>query len=187
MKAQEVMAQLQISRSTLRRYREHGIIHTDRLPTGHFNYHAADVKRLQALQATRQTVLYARVANQLAAPALASQVKRLTAYAQQQGWRDYQVLQEIHSGVAFSEHSQLARLLKQVMQYQVARIVITDAQRLVRSQTALIRWLCRQYDTEIIILDDTASLDEAEISSELVTFLKDFPQLPLSVRKRGIK
>ena len=61
MKAGKVMDLLQISRSTLKRYREKGILEAKKLPTGQYDFDDDSVFLLKNKHSKRLTVLYGRV------------------------------------------------------------------------------------------------------------------------------
>ncbi|MBI1716262.1 resolvase [Lactobacillus crispatus] len=61
MKANQVMEILQISRSTLKRYREKGFIKAVQKPTGQFEFDDDSVWLFKNKHTPRQTILYGRV------------------------------------------------------------------------------------------------------------------------------
>jgi putative resolvase len=75
-----------------------------------------------------RAVLYARVSSADGRADLERQVERLRAFAQAQGWQDFEVVAEIGSGLS-GKHRKLLRVLKDPT---VGRIVVEHRDRLAR-------------------------------------------------------
>ena len=86
MKAGKVMEILQISRSTLRRYRNKGILKARELPTGQFDFDADSVYLLKNGRFKRQTVLYGRVSTYKQRTDLKNQMQELADFARAKGY-----------------------------------------------------------------------------------------------------
>lgn len=92
MKAGKVMNLLQISRSTLKRYREKGILKARRLPSGQYTFDDDSVFLLKNGRSPRLTLLYGRVSTYKQKHDLANQMQELQDFAEKKG---YQVCEDI--------------------------------------------------------------------------------------------
>ena len=82
MKANQVMEILQISRSTLKRYREKGFIKAVQKPTGQFEFDDDSVWLFKNKHTPRQTILYGRVSTYKQKHDLANQMQELRDFAE---------------------------------------------------------------------------------------------------------
>lgn len=92
MKAGKVINLLQISRSTLKRYREKGILKARRLPSGQYTFDDDSVFLLKNGRSPRLTLLYGRVSTYKQKHDLANQMQELQDFAEKKG---YQVCEDI--------------------------------------------------------------------------------------------
>lgn len=83
---------LQISRSTLKRYREKGILKARRLPSGQYTFDDDSVFLLKNGRSPRLTLLYGRVSTYKQKHDLANQMQELQDFAEKKG---YQVCEDI--------------------------------------------------------------------------------------------
>src|SRR5699024_8757768 len=86
MKANQVMEILQISRSTLKRYREKGFIKAVQKPTGQFEFDDDSVWLFKNKHTPRQTILYGRVSTYKQKHDLANQMQELRDFAENKGY-----------------------------------------------------------------------------------------------------
>lgn len=77
MKAGKVLDVLQISRTTLKTYREKGYLKAIQKPTGQFEYDPESVYLLKNKHQPRQTILYARVSTYRQKQDLQNQIDNL--------------------------------------------------------------------------------------------------------------
>lgn len=176
MKAGEVLDLLQISRLTLKRYREKGYLKATKLPTGHFDYDADDVYRMKNGKEERKNVVYARVSTYKQKNDLKNQVNELEEYALANGFELNNVFQDIASGISFENRKQFFDLLDLVIQGKVKRVLITHKDRLSRVGFDLFKYLFDKYHTEIVVISDIASTetDEEELFEEIISLLHCF-------------
>lgn len=176
MKAGKVMEILQISRSTLRRYRNKGILKVRELPTGQFDFDADSVYLLKNGRSKRQTVLYGRVSTYKQRADLKNQMQELADFARAKGYTVDGAYQDIASGISFKNRRNFFKMLSLILDGKVERVIITHKDRLSRVGYELFEYLFKNYATKIEVVSDEASqkTDEEELFEELVSLLHCF-------------
>jgi putative resolvase len=105
-----------------------------------------------------RTVLYARVSSADQRADLERQVERLKAFAQAQGWQDFEVVAEIGSGLS-GKRKKLLRILKDPT---VGRIVVEHRDRLARFGFELVEAALYASGKRIVVVE------EGEVKDDLV-------------------
>ena len=161
---------------TLRRWDESGKLKPDHVtPGGRRRY---DLARLQPekfrnLEGAegRKTVAYARVSSHDQKPDLERQAQLLEAYCAQQGWT-FEVVTDLGSGMNYRKKG-LKRLLDDIVEDRVGRLVITHKDRLLRFGAELVFAICEAKGVEVVILnqgeDTTFEEDLARDVLEIIT------------------
>lgn len=185
MKAGKVMNLLQISRSTLKRYREKGILKARRLPSGQYTFDDDSVFLLKNGRSPRLTLLYGRVSTYKQKHDLANQMQELRDFAEKKGYHVGGSYQDIASGISFENRKQFFKMLDLIMAGKVERVIITHQDRLSRVGFELFKYLFRNYDTKIeVILDELNSkTDEQELFEEIISLLHCFSMKEYSHRR----
>ena len=121
--------------------------------------------------ADRKTVAYARVSSHDQKPDLERQAQLLEAYCAAQGWT-FEVVTDLGSGMNYRKKG-LKRLLDDIVEGRVARIVITHKDRLLRFGAELVFAICEAKGVEVVILnqgeDTSFEEDLARDVLEMVT------------------
>ena len=161
---------------TLRRWGRCGrLFPAFRTAGGHRRYDVESVKAslgMPAEQKTeRVTIGYARVLGAGQRDDLKRQEERLAAHLS--GTVRSEVISDLGSGINFKKKG-LCRLLDLVMGGQVAAIVLTHKDRLVRFGYELIERICLRYGTKIMILDDVVPSFESELAQDVITIITVF-------------
>ena len=159
----KISEELGVTRETLRRWEDEGKILAERTPKGHRRY---DVSRLRGIFPkkkfeAKRTIAYARVSSHDQKEDLKRQVVVLESFCAKQGWT-FEVFQDLGSGLNYSKKG-LKKLIKEICSGNVARLVITHKDRLLRFGAELIFSLCEQFGTEVVILnasEDTSFEDD---------------------------
>ncbi len=185
MKAGKIMDLLQISRSTLRRYREKGLIKAHRLPTGQFEFDDDSVFLLKNGRSKRLTLLYGRVSTYKQKHDLANQMRELNDFAQSKGYEIGGEYQDIASGISFKNRKQFFKMLDLILAGKVKRVIITHKDRLSRVGFELFEYLFKNYNTQIEVISDEMNpkTDEQELFEEIVSLLHCFSMRSYSHRK----
>lgn len=186
MKAGRVLELLQISRPTLKRYREHGYLRAVERPSKQFDYNADDVFRMMNKNLThRLTLTYSRVSTYHQTHDLAHQKEELKQFAVNKGYEvDYE-FSEIGSGLTFSHRTQFFKMLDLVTAGKVERIIITHKDRLSRVAFNMFEHLFNNFDTRIEVVDDELNpkTDKEELFEEIISLLHCFAMRAYSSRQ----
>lgn len=185
MKAGKVMDLLQISRSTLRRYREKGILKATKLPTGQYIFDDDSVFLLKNKQSSRMTVLYGRVSTYKQKADLANQMQELADFAKSKGFEVNESFQDIASGISFKNRKQFFKMLDLILEGKVKRVIITHQDRLSRVGFELFEYLFKNYGTKIEVISDemNTKTDEQELFEEIISLLHCFSMRECSHRR----
>lgn len=185
MRAGKVMDILQISRSTLKRYREQGILKATELPTGQFDFDEDSVFLLKNQNSPRLTVLYGRVSTYKQRADLGNQMQELMDFASANGYKGYRCFEDIASGISFKKRKEFFEMLDLVIAGKVKRVVITHRDRLSRVGYELFEYLFKNYGTEIEVISDIEDekTDEQELFEEIVSLLHCFSMRMYSHRR----
>lgn len=132
MLSKEVLQLLGISRPTLTKYVKTGVIRATRLPNKRYDYNSEDVFRLFNKGVERKTYLYARVSTQKQKADLENQVAMLKQFCFSNGYRISGIYSDIASGISFEKRKDFFKLLDEVLDGRVEKVVITCKDRLSR-------------------------------------------------------
>lgn len=165
---------LGVSVVTLRRWEASGRLVAEHTVGGHRRYDLAKLKpeRFRAEDsAPRRTIAYARVSSHDQKDDLERQKQVLELYCARQGWT-FEVIADFGSGM--NDHKKgLKRLLDEVIEGRIGRLVITHKDRLLRFGAELVFAICEAKQTEVVILnqgeDTTFEEDLASDVLEIVT------------------
>lgn len=179
------MEVLQISRSTLKRYRDQDILKYKKLPTGQFDFDEDSVYSLANREKPRITALYSRVSTYKQKRDLANQTQELMDFASANGYHGYRVYEDIASGISFKNRKEFFELLSLILDGKVKRVIITHKDRLSRVGYELFEYLFKNYGTEIVVVSDVADekTDEEELFEEIVSLLHCFSMRMYSHRR----
>ncbi|MCG5061216.1 MAG: IS607 family transposase [Limnoraphis sp. WC205] len=161
--------ELGISTKTLRRWADSGKIRCLRSPSGQRRFFLADIKRITPRELNqlddRITINYARVSSHDQKEDLTRQAQVLEAFSAANGWQ-YETIQDLGSGLNYQKKG-LQKLLKRIMQGDVARLVLTHKDRLLRFGSELVFAMCEEFETEVVIINKSS--EELSFDQELVT------------------
>lgn len=173
MLSKEVLQLLGISRPTLTKYVKTGVIRATILPNKRYDYNSEDVFRLFNKGVERKTYLYARVSTQKQKADLENQVAMLKQFCYSNGYRISGVYSDIASGINFEKRKDFFRLLDEVLDGRVEKVVITYKDRLSRVGFDLFYHLFRKYHCDIIVMSEIGSvkLDSEEVFEDIISLL----------------
>ena len=189
MKAKEVLETLQISRQTLQRWREQGILKARKLPNGRYDWDPESVYAILNKGEQRGTYLYARVSTPKQKTDLEHQVENLQTFAMKNGYQINGVFQDIASGISFEKRKEFFKLLELVLAHKVQRVIITYKDRLSRVGFDLFKYLFAKYHVEIVVMSEITDkkTDQQEIFEEIISLLHAFSMRMYSGRRKKIK
>ena len=189
MKANEVMKLLQISRSTLLRWRKDGILKATKLPSGQYDWDANSVFKILNKGEVRGVYLYARVSTPKQKQDLENQIENLQSFAMKNGYQVKGLYKDIASGISFERRKEFFELLDLVISGKVSKVIITYKDRLSRVGFDLFKYLFSKYHTEIIVMSELTDkkTDQQEIFEEIISLLNAFSMRMYSSRRKKIK
>lgn len=165
---------LGVSITTLRRWEAAGKLVAEHTAGGHRRYDLAKLRPelfRAADQGKRKTIAYARVSSPDQKDDLERQQQLLQRYCTRQGWT-FDVVADLGSGVNYHKKG-LKRLVSDMLDGQVGRLVITHKDRLLRFGAELVFAICEAKNVEVVILnqgEDTGfEEDLAKDVQEIVT------------------
>lgn len=170
----EAAEALGVSITTLRRWEADGKLAAEHTAGGHRHYDLAKLRPewfRSADEAKRKTVAYARVSSDDQKDDLERQKQVLEFYCAQQGWM-FEVIADLGSGMNYHKKG-LKRLLDDVVDGRIGRLVITHKDRLLRFGAELVFAICEAKNVEVVILnqgeDTTFEEDLAKDVLEIIT------------------
>lgn len=160
-KASEVLG---VSITTLRRWETEGKLIPERTAGRQRRYDLAKLKPelFHAAPQERKTIAYARVSSHDQKDDLERQKEVLELYCAKQGWT-FEVIADQGSGMNYNKKG-LKRLLDEIIEGRVGRLVIAHKDRLLRFGAELVFAICEAKDVEVLIINkgvDTTSRSDA--------------------------
>ena len=145
---------LGVSITTLRRWEAAGKLVAEHTAGGHRRYDLAKLRPelfRAADQSKRTTVAYVRVSSPDQRDDLERQQQLLQRYCARQGWT-FEVIADLGSGVNYHKKG-LKRLVSDMLDGHVGRLVITHKDRLLRFGAELVFAICEAKNVEVVILN----------------------------------
>jgi excisionase family DNA binding protein len=164
---------LGVSKTTLRRWEREGRLKSERTHAGHRRYDLSKIKPelTHAGDSIRKTIAYARVSSHDQKTDLERQKQVLELYCARQGWT-FEVIADLGSGMNYHKKG-LKRLLTDILNDKIGRLVIAHKDRLLRFGAELIFAICAAKNVEVVILnqgeDTTFEEDLAKDVLEIIT------------------
>ena len=185
MKANEVLKLLRITRPTLTKYVKEGLVKVEKLPNGRYEYDSESVYSFLNKDMKRKTYIYARVSTLKQKPDLDNQIELLKQFCFSNGYTISGIYSDIASGISFEKRNDFFKMLDDIIDNKVERVVITYKDRLSRIGFDLFYRLFQKYNCEIVIMSEVGSekLDRQEIFEEIVSLLHCYSMKFYSKRK----
>lgn len=189
MKANEVLEVLRISRITLKRLRDKGIIKAVRKPNGHYEYDEKSVYeyllKSTGKQIERKTIIYARVSTRKQKKDLENRIELCKQFCISNGWKIHGIYKDVASALDFDNRKDFNQLIQEIMQYKVERVVISFRDRLTRTGFNFFENLFKTFGTQIVVINDYTNekSDTEELMEEIFTLLHSFPMKFYSKRR----
>lgn len=185
MKANEVLKLLRITRPTLTKYVKQGLVKVEKLPNGRYEYDSESVYSFLNKDMKRKTYIYARVSASKQKPDLNNQIELLKQFCFSNGYTISGIYSDIASGISFEKRNDFFKMLDDIIDNKVERVVITYKDRLSRIGFDLFYHLFQKYNCEIVIMSEVGSekLDRQEIFEEIVSLLHCYSMKFYSKRK----
>ena len=182
----EVCKLLQISRPTLKVWRETGRISSIKLSERKYLYDVDSIMKDGSAD-LRMNVIYARVSNTKQEKDLKTQVQVITSYMVSNGIIPNETFEEIASGMN-ENRPQLNKLIQLVIENKISKIYISYKDRLTRFGFDYFRNLFSMYGTEIVILNASKEEDfQQELTQDLISVIHYFSMKMYSNRRKELK
>jgi predicted site-specific integrase-resolvase len=188
MKPSEVMRILQISRPTLKVYRDNGYITATKLPNGQFAYDDDSIYQFLNKGIKRKIYLYARVSTSKQKKDLENQITLLKSWAFSNGIQISGIYSDIASGISFEKRKGFFEILDEVMKNRVESVIISYKDRLSRVGFELFSYLFQKFGTKIVVISEIGNpkLDSEEIFEEIISMLHSYSMKLYSKRKNPL-
>jgi len=165
-----------VSVKTLQRWDREGKLPAKRTVSGRRYYSEEDLAvalNLEAVPIARRSVAYCRVSSPAQRPDLANQRAALERYAQERQIGIDEWIIEIGGGLNF-ERKRFLKLVDAIVAGEVKRVVIAHQDRLVRFGFALLKHICEQKQTELVVMNTETLSPEQELVQDLITITHCF-------------
>jgi putative resolvase len=163
----EAAKELGVSITTLRRWESQGrLVASERTKGGQRRYDLSTLRpeAVHRAPSPRKTVAYARVSSH-------DQKQVLELYCASQGWT-FEIVSDLGSGMNYHKKG-LRKLLEQILDGSVVRLVLTHKDRLLRFGAELVFSICEAKEVEVVIInkgeDATFEEDLAKDVLEIIT------------------
>lgn len=185
MKAKEVLKLLRCSRPSLTKYLKQGKLKAKLLDNGYYDYEEKSVYDFLNKDIKRKTVIYARVSTKKQKNDLKNQIELLKNFCFQNGYTINEVYSDIASGITFENRIDLFKLIDEIINNKIEKIIITYKDRLSRTGFDFFKTLFNKFGCEIIVISEVGSnkLDREEIFEEIISLLHCYSMKMYSKRK----
>lgn len=185
MKAKEVLKLLRCSRPSLTKYLKQGKLKAKLLDNGYYDYEEKSVYDFLNKDINRKTVIYARVSTKKQKNDLKNQIELLKNFCFQNGYTINEVYSDIASGITFENRIDLFKLIDEIINNKIEKIIITYKDRLSRIGFDFFKTLFNKFGCEIIVISEVGSnkLDREEIFEEIISLLHCYSIKMYSKRK----
>ena len=165
-----------LSIQTLRLWDSNGKLKPAYVTEGKHRYYSEEqLNRILGIKLDKQekrTIGYARVSSNKQKDDLIRQVENLKTYMIARGYQ-FEIIEDIGSGINYNKKG-LNELINKITNREVDKIVILYKDRLLRFGFELIENLCKKYEVEIEIIDNTEKSEEQELVEDLVQIITEF-------------
>ena len=185
MRAREVKKILNVTQRTLTNYIHQGLLNPIKINAHHYEYNDDEVYKIINDNKPRTVVTYARVSSRKQKNDLETQNERLYDFAIRNGYAITEQLQDIKSGMNFTERKAFMKLLTMVINHEVKTVIVENKDRLVRFGFDLVKELFRQHGTEIIVVSDADNKTyEQELTEDLISIIHYYSMKSYSNRRK---
>ena len=173
MKVKEVLNKLRITRQTLTKYVSLGYIKVVKLPNGQYDYDEKSVFDFYNKDVPRKNVIYSRVSTSNQKSNLETQINTLKQFCFMHDIIVNEIYKDIASGISFNKRTEFFKMLDEIIQGRVEKVIITYKDRLSRIGFELFKILFKKFGCEIVVMSEVGNpkLDCEEIFEEIVSLL----------------
>jgi predicted site-specific integrase-resolvase len=185
MKSNKVLKLLKISRQTLCKYVKNNTIKVTKLVNGYYDYDDESVYKLLNQELERSSAIYCRVSTNKQKKDLENQKDTLIQFCNKNNIKISKSYCDIASGISLNR-PEFKKLLFDVINHKINKVYITYKDRISCLSFDLINELFKEYNCEIIILnniDDNKTI-EKELFSEIISIIHTFSMKLYSQRRK---
>ena len=185
-KASVALKELQISRPTLKVWKDKGKIKYRKLSDYLYLYDVDSVGRENLSDENRMNVIYARVSSSKQKEDLNRQIQILKEYALKNGVKIDETFADIGSGMS-SERKEFSRLMKLIYQRKIDKIFISFKDRFVRFGFEFFESILSNFGSQFEILDNDEFRDEnaeKELTEDLIEIIQHYSNKVYNSRKK---
>lgn len=173
LKANEVMKEFQISRPTLKVWKDTGKLAYKKLSDKLYLYDADSINSSDVISENNKYVIYARVSSSTQKEDLNRQISLLKEYSLKNGHKIDEVFEDIGSGMS-SDRKGLNQLLTSIFKKEINTVYISFKDRLSRFGYNYFENICSKFGTKIEVLDDDNFRNkdmEKELTDDLIAII----------------
>lgn len=120
----------------------------------------------------KKVIGYCRVSTRKQKDDLSRQIELVRTYMIAKGYQ-FEMISDIGSGINYNNKG-LNKLIKEVVNNNVKKVVILYKDRLVRFGFELIETVCKEFGVDIEIIDSTQKTDEQELVEDMIQIVTVF-------------
>lgn len=166
-----------VTTTTLRRWEKNGVFLPHHRTFGqHRRYRLTDVLNTinpKKVTMKRKTICYSRVSSHDQKADLVRQSKVLYDFCTKNQYENIEEITDLGSGLNFKKKG-LNKLIQQIIENKVERIVLTHKDILLRFGSDLLINIAKYFNTETIILNNKEQTFEEELSSDVLEIITVF-------------
>ncbi len=165
---------LGVSSQTLRNWDRTGKLHPHHVSDSGYRYYSEEqIDQVRHVPTPdRITVGYCRVSSSKQKDDLERQVENVKTYLLAKG-EPFKIITDIGSGINYNKKG-LQKLLLEITQNKVNKVVILYKDRLLRFGFELVAYIASLYNCEIEIIDNTEKTEQQELIEDLVQIITVF-------------
>ena len=151
-----------------------------------YDYNDNEVYQLLNKNYPRKTVIYARVSTRKQKKDLENQIELLKNWCHSNGYKINEVYKDIASEINFDDRIEFFKLLDEVMEYKIDKVIITYKDRLSRVGFNFFKKLFGKFGTEIIVISEVNNekLEADEVMGEITSLIQCF-SMKLYTKRKG--
>ena len=186
MKASEVKNILHVTQKTINSYVKTGKLHPVIINSRHYEYDEDEVYNLIGKGKTeRLTVIYSRVSSRKQKNDLQTQEERIYNWAINNGYKVDMKLQDIKSGMCFTERKNFQKLMSLAATGQLGTLIVENRDRLCRFGFEMIEEMFRKLGAKIIVISNVEDKSyEKELTDDLISIIHYYSMKSYSMRRR---
>ena len=185
MKAIEVRRILGVTQRTLNNYVKNGTLNPVVVNSHHYEYDRSEVYGLVKKTITRVNLTYARVSSPKQKNDLKTQNERLYDFSLRNGYVIKEQIQDVKSGMCFSERKGFMKLIDMVVNEKVENVIVENKDRLVRFGFDLLKEIFALHGTNIIVMSESENKSyEQELTDDLISIIHYYSMKSYSNRRK---